>query len=262
VNRIVGKKDIIVLFISLFCLLSCGLEDVPYIDYIPDSIMTDNTYARIQLPSTSNEGYDSPPKGYFENFVIFYRISISGEAFSGLIDTASIRSQINSALNSDFQSLYSLTDKTSTSVSTSNLENTFNNRKYFRLMLEDNDINSVLNSGSLGKTLEIRFSPVNSEKPVLIIDGVPYTLQRAVSGQNIIFTPVPQDRYFLNHPDLYDNANVSNEKNADVSINTKTNPELRYTYVSMYIAAIGGEFITTIFSQPTHIGIFRLADAF
>jgi hypothetical protein len=239
------------------CLYSCGLEDVLYIDYIPEGSMTDNNTARIRLPSSSAEGYSS----YFAYFRIFYRIYISGEPFSGLINTSTIRNQINSSLNSDFQGLVSLTDITSTTVNTSNLEYTFNSKKYFKLELEGADIDSILGTGSLGKNLEIFFSTINGERPVLILNGVPYTLQRAVSGPNILFRPEP-DRYFLNHPDLYDTKKVTNEINADVATNTQSSTELKYTYVSMYIFAIGKDFITTIYSQPTHIGIFRLAEAY
>jgi hypothetical protein len=245
---------VVICLISFICLLSCGLESFYYLDYIPEGSLSDNTYASIQLPPVSAEGYSS----YFINFAIFYRIYISGEALSGSINTPTLRSQVNSALNSDYQSLYSLTDITSTTVNTSDLENKFYNRRYFKLLLEEDNINNVLGRDSLGKTLEIRFSPISGEKPVLILDGVSYTLQRAVSGQNILFSPVPDNRYFMNHPDLNNNANVTNEINADVATNTKTG----YTYVSLYIAAIGGEFITSIFSQPTHIGIFRLPEAF
>jgi hypothetical protein len=248
----------VICLISLLCLLSCGLESFYYIDYIPERPMSDPTYAEIQLPSSSTEGYSS----YFINFAIFYRIYISGEAFPGLINTSTLRNQVNSALNSDYQSLYPLTDITSTTVNTSNLENAFFTRKYFKLLLEEEDINNVLGRGSLGQTLEIRFSPTSGERPRLIINGTSYTLQRAFEGQNIIFTPLPDNRYFMNHSDLYNNAYVTNEINADVAANTRTSPESRYTYVSMYIAAIGGEFITSIFSQPTHIGIFRLPEAF
>jgi hypothetical protein len=219
--------------------------------------MTDNTSARIQLPPGSAEGYST----YFSNFVIFYRIYISGMPVSGIIDAAT-RGQINSYLNSDFYGLYSLTDITSTTVNTSNLETTFNNRKYFTLALEEDDVNSVLGRGALGRTLEIFFSTINGERPVLMLDGVSYTLQRAVSGPNILFRPVPENRYFFNHPDLYDTAKVTNEINADVATNTQTTPELRYTYVSMYIAAVGRDYLTTIYSQPTHIGIFRLTEAY
>ena len=253
-------SSVVFLFLSLFCLLSCGLEAFYYIDYIPDTdvVMTDNTFARVQLPSSSAEGYSN----YFTNFVIYYRVYISGEASSGLINTSDLRRQVNSALDSDFLGMNSLTDKTSTSVSTSNLENTFIGRKYFRLTLEEEGIDSVLNSGSLGKALTISFSPVNGVRPVLTLNEASYTLRRAVSGPGLNFNPVPDNRYFLNHPDLYNTANVTNEKNADTASNSSTNTEIKYTYVSMYIFAIGKEYLTTIYSQPTHIGIFRLPEAF
>jgi len=246
-------------FFSVLCLLSCGLEEVLYLDYVEDGIINDNTSARIQLPSGSAEGYSS----YFANFAIFYRIYISGAPVSGEINTSELRNRINSNLNSDFNGLYSLTNKTSTSANPSNLENTFYNRKFFKLAIEEAVIDTVLGSGSLGKTLDIRFSPVNGEKPVLTLNGVSYTLRRAVSGPSLEFRPVPEDRYFFNHSDLNNTANVTNEINADVAApNNNTPPTPRYTYVSMYIFAIGKDYITTIYSQPTHIGIFRLADAF
>jgi len=251
------KKNVIVLLITLSC-LSCGLEDIPYIDYIPDGTMTDNNFASIWLPSNSNEGYSS----YFTHFEIYYRIYISGEGLPGLINTSELRRQVNGSLDSDFQGLYSLTDKTNTSIIPSNLETTFNNRRYYKLTLEEDNIDNVLNSGSLGKTLDIQFSPLNGKRPVLLLNGASYTLRRAVSGPSLNFNPVPDNRYFLNHPDLYNTANVTNDINADVATNTQTNPDLRYTYASMYIFAVGKDYLSTIYSQPTHIGIFRLAEAF
>jgi len=253
---------VFIFLLSICCLLSCGLEDIPYIDYIPDGTVTDNRSATIQLPSSSAEGYESPPVGYFTRFEIFYRIYISSEPLSGLIDTSTLRRQINTSLDSDFQGLYNLTDKTSTSANPSNLDTTFNNRRFFKLTLEDDNIDNVLNRGSLGKTLDISFSPVAGEKPVLILNNVSYILQRAVSGPSIIFNPVPDNRYFLNHTDLYATANATNDINADVAANPQAIPDFpRYTYVSMYIFAIGRDYLTTIYSQPTHIGIFRLAEA-
>jgi len=168
--------------------------------------------------------------------------------------------QINSSLNSDYNGLYYLTNKTSTSANPSNLETTFSNRRYFQLTLEGADIDSVLGSGSLGRTLDIQFSPNSGVEPVLILNGVSYKLQRATSGPSLVFNPVPTNRYFFNDPELYDTANVTNEKNADAAAPNNGTPDPRYTYVSMYIYAIGRDYITTIYSQPTHIGIFRLPE--
>jgi len=183
---------IFIFFLSLYC-LSCGLEDTPFLEYIPDGTITDNISATIRLPSGSAEGYSS----YFARFEIYYRIYISGHPESGEINTSALRSQINSSLNSDFQGLYSLTDKTNTSANPSNLETTFNNRKYFKLTLEEAIIDNVLNGNSLGGILDIQFSPNSGFRPVLMLNGVPYTLRRAVSGPSLEFRPRPEDRYFF-----------------------------------------------------------------
>jgi hypothetical protein len=255
------SRSFLIFFIPLCCLLSCGLDDIPYIDYIPDGIMQDNTSARIWLPSNSDEGYENPPIGYFIRFEIYYRIYISGVAESGEINTSTLRTQINNSLHSDFESLKGLTDKTNTSNIPTNLDTTFNNRRYFKLTLEEDAIDNVLGRNSLGQTLDIRFSPINGELPVLMLNnGSSYTLRRAVSGLSLNFNPKPENRYFLNHQDLNNTANATNDINADVASNTATTPA--YTYVSMYIFAIGKDYLSTIYSQPTHIGVFRLAESF
>ncbi|MDR0456053.1 MAG: hypothetical protein LBH20_05165 [Treponema sp.] len=250
--------------ISFFFLLSCGLEVFYYIDYIPQSDMDTTVRATIRLPSPSSDnGYSN----YFEKFIIFYRIYISD-----ILETADIASTvtndvfnklINASLNSDFANLYSNTDKTTTDVPTANLENTFYTRKYFLLTLEGANIDSILGTGSLGGRLEIYFPPIQGVKPTLILNGNSYVLQRAKDGQGYDFDPQP-DRYFLNHEDLCNTAYAADNRiNPDVATNTKPGVEFRYTYVSMYIAAAGKSLEPlprTIYSQPTFIGIFKLAD--
>ena len=263
--KVMLKKSIpafIVCLLSLVCLLSCGLEAFIFIDYIPDGIYND-TNAVIYLPSGSNDGYGTNGN-YFSNFTIFYRIYISGDNPSGLILTSEQRSSINTALNSDFGSFYNLTDKTSTNVTTTNLENTFANRNYYKLNVEGADIDSILGSGSIGKTLTIDFPPNTGERATLTFSGgSSYVLQRANSGISVgdFNTLPPNDRSFLNHPDLINTANATKEINADVATNSK--PDLQWTYVSMYIFAVGinPSTVTRIFSQPTFIGIFRLAES-
>jgi len=247
-------------FFSLLFSLSCGLENYLYLDYIRDGIINDNTYAKIELPTSLDEGYSS----FFDNFLIYYRIYISDTPDSGIINTSESRNKINSSLNSDFSGFYSLTDKSSTSANPSGLETVFTNRKYFKLTLENYNIDNILGSGALspsrpGQTLEILFSGPNGVKPVLKLNGVSYTLQRAVTGPGLNFRPEP-DRFFLNHYDLYNIQNVNENINADTAaIGTQPNPG--YTYVSMYIFAIGRDYLDTIYSQPTHIGVFRLPEA-
>jgi len=243
------------------CLLSCGLEEYYFIDYIP-RLEYNDTNAVLSLPPSDAEGYS-----YFNNFIIFYRIYISasneipGRHLEGS-GTNSVRSTISSTLNSDYIGLLSLTDTTSTDVNTSNLETTFFNRRYFLLTLEDADVNNVLGSGSLGERLDIAF-PLN-DRPTLTIRETSYVLQRAVeapAGQTLVFALEPNQNFF-NHPDLYDPAKAyPNATNINVDVATNSGSGLQYTYVSMYIAARGTSLEMpprTIYSQPTFIGIFRL----
>jgi len=260
------KSFVFICIISLTCLLSCGLEAFYYIDYIPQGEYLD-TSATINLPSSSTEGYN-----YFDNFIIFYRIYLSDvymDTGNYLTSDSSgdLRSQISPALNSNYNSIYPSTDITSTSVITSNLENRFYSWGYFLLTLEGADIENVLGSRSLGGRLEIYFPP--NDNPTLRLGETSYILQRAVSGRDtsgkfIEFNPEPTNRYFLNHSDLFDPAKAppnATDINADVATNSRIDTP-RYTYVSMYIAAKGKSSEmppSDIYSQPTFIGIFRLA---
>jgi hypothetical protein len=272
-------------------LLSCGLEGVAFIAYIPpQNVDYRDTDTSILLPALSSS--DDVEGAEFDNFIIFYRLYISdkiistGRQLEGY-GTNDGRTAINSTLNSDYNGLYSLTDITSTSVNTSNLESTFSNRRYCLLTLADAgmnsvNINNVLGSGSLGKRVYIAFppNPGIESRPTLTVydpfvyddpydpayDQPIYFLQRAVENQNLNpplnFRPQP-NRDFLNHGELYNTANVTNELNADVATNSAA--DVQYTYVSMYIAARGTSLVDmpprTIYSQPTFIGIFRLAAA-
>ena len=241
--------SITIILFSLWCLLSCGIEDSPYLDFVPVRDVTiQDRDVTIRLPSYSS---------YFDNFVIFYRIYISGTYVSGIVGTSQ-HSEINPALGSDYNSIYPSTNQTSTSVNTSNLANSFFSRNYHLLTLVGADINSILN-GSYGSVLKIMF-PQDGDQPYLSLDGGgTYILQRAIQSPGNNFNPKP-DRYFLNHEDLYNSSNATKETNADVANRSISSPPNLYTYVSMYIAATGRSYLTTIYSQPTFIGIFALAD--
>jgi len=256
---------LLVSFFSFFCLLSCGLESFYYIDNIPYSEIQDTVSATIMLPSSGDEGYGN----YFTHFIIFYRIYISDMQERGRIAEAATNNvnnkQLNTALNSDFSNLYSYTDKTSTNVSTANLENTFLNRKYFKLELEGRDIINVLGIRSLGRRLTIQFDQTSGVRPTLILENdTPYNLLRDKDSIGVNASPVMRSRNFLNHPDLYNPANAVADVNADVAKDSKPNADFRYTYVSMYIAATGKSYELpprSIYSQPTFIGVFRLAES-
>jgi len=251
-------------FISLFFLLSCGLESFLDIDNVPEGNYVDVNRATVSLSSSST---------YFSHFVIYYRIYIAGQGFSSpRVVTDTERNNLNPALQNDWSSFYPLTDITNQNVSTSNLENTFYNRRYYKLGLEGNpNIDTFLSSGSLGKTLIIEFPTNPASKPTLELNNAgslegKRVLFRANSGPGIIFDPKPGDpnkhRYFQNDSELFNNANAYPTApliNADtVGLTAGAGAS---TYVSMYIAAVGKDYLTVFYSQPTFLGIFKLPES-
>ncbi|MDR2480215.1 MAG: hypothetical protein LBD48_13030 [Treponema sp.] len=261
------KKVWPVFFLSILLagLLSCGLEEYYYIHYVPQSDidMQQTNTATIKLPASSSEGYST----YFTNFVIFYRIYITCDNSIGRIDTPEQRTTISTSLASDWSSLNSSTDTTSTSVNT-NIGSTFSNRKYYPLVLEGTNIDNLLGSSNgslLGGTLVIHFLANTGEWPTLTVNnGTPYRLIRSNNGG--VFSPLPADRYFLNTTELCDSANVTPQINDDIARIDTANQQAsdsgaaRHAYVSMYIAAMGLNIqsLTTIYSIPTFIGVFKL----
>jgi hypothetical protein len=249
-------KKLALCFFPVWCLLSCGLEPFLYIAFIPEGYYSDVS-ATVQLTPSTDEGYDN----YFRNFVIYYRIYASGIFSSARIDNSTIRNDINATLNTDFNYLEPYTNTTSTTVSTANLDNIFTNRGYYKLALEGANVSGVLGSESINKQLIISFPPNTAERPTLqlVSGGVTfgsYALQRDADGRMI--EPLP-DLDFLNDPGLYNAANAT--RNTDVAPNSRTSPPILYTYVSLYIAAFGQDFLTYIYSQPTFLGTFRLAES-
>ena len=258
--------------ISLWCLLSCGLEDFYYIDYIDDAYISNPNYesAVIQrLPSSSNEGYDK----YFSNFIIFYRIYLSNTNLSAASPNISDFSSINSTMSTNYSNFFSSTDKTSTSFSSENLENLFYSRDFYKLALADTNtglpinIDNVLSNSSLGSPLEFIFSGTTGDIPMLRVANNYYFLLRAASKPDLNFTTMPKEhRYFFNEDALRDikylNKETPSEYNADVArLQGQANDVTQYAYVIMYIAAQGitGDIPPKpIYSQPSFIGVFWL----
>jgi hypothetical protein len=256
-----GVIRIIICLLALGGLISCGLESFYYIDYIPASNYIYETRSTVQLPSSRTDGYGD--EQYFTHFVIFYRIYLSDNNPTGrLNDSVVVMNSINNTLTNDYNWSIPYTDITSTTVNTSNLETTFYNRRYYKLELQSVNIDNVLDRNVLGSTLEIRFRDNTGEVPVLSVGGNSYILQRANNAPGILFSPRPTNsRAFLNHPELCDVTNATIDLNADVATNTRG--EIRYTYVSMYIIAVGRSYEippSTIYSQPTFLGIFKLPE--
>jgi hypothetical protein len=242
----------------LAVLLSCGLEAYNYLAPVPasDIEVEMNTRAVLRLPGSGSDGYGS----YFQYFTIFYRIYISGVLESGKPQASSEGySALNPALWSDYTAIAPSTDTNSTTANTA-IGSLFTNRKYYELALEGSSITSVLSSSVQGATIQLDFPTDGTLRPTLTIRGSPdrvYTLFRSTGDMQ--FTPVP-DRYFFNTPELYASANVVAAKNADVADRGGIPASPRYTYVAMYIAALGKDYLTNFYSTPAFIGIFRLPE--
>ncbi|GHV93901.1 hypothetical protein AGMMS50293_02210 [Spirochaetia bacterium] len=231
-------------------IVSCGLEDYPYLPSVPENNITVQSVNRatIRLPNISSS--------YFTHFTIFYRIYISGENTDQI--TTTDLSRVNTSLAADYNGIYPSTDITNTSANTA-IGSLFRNRRYYELQIEGGDIRNLLSAGS---TVEIIFPTITGEKPTLNdVNGNVYGSLYRSNGEGI-FDPVP-DRYFLNSPDLNASANTIETKNADVANNTSiVASSSRYTYVSLYIVLVGldTQTLTSIYSQPTFIGILKLPE--
>jgi hypothetical protein len=197
---------------------------------------------------------------YFRYFIIFYRIYISGLLVTGTVSTNQME-QINSALYSDYYAFlpYTNTDNTVVPVG-----NTFLNRKYYPLALENDAITSRLGSGSLGNIITLDFARPSPLRPALFLGDTredqsltPINLWRY--AENGIMVPYANDRFFTNHSNINTNEfiNQNTFTNLDIAGNNVSGP--KYTYVSMYILAYGMDNnFSPVYSIPTHIGIFLL----
>ena len=257
-----GKSGFIKIFFLTACILiavlflSCGLEDYYYIDQVPQTrIQVElNNKATITLSSLSSIYYAS-------YYTIYYRIYISGLQESGEIQTSSaVLSGVNPALSSDYNALYRYTDPTDTSTST-NIGTQFNNRNYYEIQLQGGNIRNLLDRNFSGRVV-IEFPAVAGQIPTLTAGTSIYPLLRSDGERN--FSPLPDHKYFLNAPELNYNGNAISTINADTAANSgwSDGQQPRYTYISLYIVAVGLDDRTfaTIYSKPTHIGILRLPD--
>jgi hypothetical protein len=244
----------------LLLLDSCGIEDYLFLYPVsPGNIRVElNSLSSIDLPDINlNEYY------YFTYFSIYYRIYVSDIPESGTIQLSqSGLTRINPTLYSDYAAFEPYTNN-DTMITTS-LASLFRNRNYYTLALQNTNIEDVLSSASLGKTISLDFAQRPGTYPSLNLYAnaaleSTYTLYR--SNGNNAFNPQPT-RYFVNTTDLSRSDYLTTAINADVAPNSAAAAGgTRYTYVSMYIVVTGMDpNYSPIFSRPTHVGIFRLPD--
>jgi hypothetical protein len=240
----------LLLLLFLFVLFgSCGLEDYPYINAVPQSNITQelNNRAIVRLPND----YTGTP---FTHFAVFYRIYVS--SIPQASTTISSYSAINPVLASDYNSFSTYID--STTLVNVNMDSLFSGRGYKYLNLMDHNISNVLSSSVLGGNLVFDFS--SSKVPTMTAASNVYTLWR--SDGNGLFSPRP-DRLFINREELWKSENINTTINADVANKSGLEPsERRYTYAAMFIIAVGIDIsnYSNIYSTPSLIHVFQLPD--
>jgi len=238
--------------ICLFFICSCGIEDYPYINPIPQGniVQTMNNRAVIRIPRDS-------PGTTFTNFAVFYRIYVSDTLLQSTTSTSSY-SAINSTLASDYSYFNGYINST-TQVNV-NMDSLFQNRGYKYLVLEDpnNNISTVLSESSLGQSLIFDFT--SFKRPTMSLGSNTYVLWRSDGGG--LFSPRP-DRYFVNSGELRNPNNINNQINADVVNKANiADSEMRYTYAAMFIMAVGinPASYSNIYSTPSLIHVFQIPD--
>jgi len=250
VMKLKNIKEIILIFLLSIFLWTCGIEDVPYIDPIPQGNITQamNNRAVVRIPGES-------PGATFTNFAVLYRIYVSDIPQAST--TVNSYSAINSTLSSDYNYFSGYIDST-TQVNV-NMDSLFQNRGYKYLVLEnDNNISNILGPSSFGQSIEFDFS--SSKRPTMTLGNNTYVLWRSDGGG--LFNPRP-DRYFINSDELSASENINNQTNADV-VNKANLPDSdrRYTYAAMFIMAVGvnPSSYSNIYSTPSLIHVFLLPD--
>ena len=240
---------------ALLFLLSCGIEDYPYIYPIPTGNTNQqfNNQIRVAIPN-SNLG-----NLYFTHFAIFYRIYIS-DLYESTPSEANFNA-INSVLNSNYNRVQPFIGNDS--MGSSAIASLFSSMSYYTLELEDHQIDSVLSTQAFNRTLIIDFPQMPGSVPILTLGTgtTQYRLQRSDGGA--AFELLPDNRYFVNSVDLRSPNNISDVHiNMDITDNPNTTADKRHTYVSMYIVALGFDPQTYVqlYSSPIFAGVLRLPD--
>ncbi|MDR0719495.1 MAG: hypothetical protein LBF78_07655 [Treponema sp.] len=252
--------------------MACGIEDYPYIEPINESrISTESNYrATINMPGSMSSGN-------FTNYVIYYRIYVSNttpELFPNA-DTKNKIGVINPTMLTDYAAIEPYTNIDSVSTSTNTL---FTNRKFYTMALAGSQtMENVLDNSVFGQTLTFDFSQTGGvDIPTLTIGSGPpvintnsFYLQRSNSNftkvPSITASPITVPFFpFQNSEELSKKENLTTDINLDVANKSDIiEGDPHYTYVLMYIAAVGlnTQSYTQIYSIPTLIGIFLLPDA-
>jgi hypothetical protein len=240
----------------MILLLSCGIDDVAFLEPVEDASVAGVASGTVRLP-------DNDSNIYFRFYMIYYRIYTSNTSPT-TIDTGISQHliDINPALAADYNSLnpYVVNEN----IISSNMETVFENRRYYKLCVSTDKVNettmnNLLSSSNVSSGTELNFDFTNpSSEPFMtrgpnISGATQYFLFRA-SGK---FTIAP-DRLFYLSNDLITNVNDSTNLDVNLFSNTILS-DSQYAFVSMYIIACGiDNTFSQVYSRPKHIGIFQL----
>jgi len=238
-------KALLIFTLCLFALLSCGIEDIPYLPQISESgITTESTSkADITIPTLLKS------ISYATGYVIYYKIYIISTEYGTVPELISN----NSRISSDYNALYSYTDPSNASSIPS--LNTFKGRGFYELELEKSNIGDILEKSKEPISFSIQFQPIDGKKPFINSENNP--IYRSTGGG--AFNPKPTGagyRYFFSSPEMNDYANAIPTVNADVSGQSGVSD---FAYAAMYIVAVGTKSdFSKLYGKPTFINIFKL----
>ncbi|MCL2229583.1 MAG: hypothetical protein FWC01_00645 [Treponema sp.] len=235
--------------ILCFGLAACGLLEFYYLPQVQDIDILSSSLSGVELrlPSMSSISFA-------DGYIIVYKIYISD--FTGNSITPSQYHLVNSTLQSDYQNFLSLCNPTTT-LTLSDL-NTFSSRGFY--LLEYDKPTGVTHYLNDNANTFISFHPTDYFNPVIIVNNDPPVSLLRYSGMES-YLPA-NSLFFLNTSEL--NASYSNEPvriNEDVFIpSSGENLQPRNAFVLMYVIAIGYNYETfaSIYSKPTHVGLFML----
>jgi hypothetical protein len=234
-------KTLLIFTLCLFTLLSCGIEDIPYLPQVSESGIKRELTSKAEITLLSLTGIAT-------GYIIYYKIYIISSEFGTVPELISN----NSRIANDYNTLSRFTDPTNASSIPTLI--TFSNSGFYELEIDTLTIRKTILSTS-GGIFNIEFPLTPGEKPY-IYNGTEYPLYRSNGGG--VFNPKP-DRYFFSSTDLNDYANAISTINADVS---GQNGVSEFAYASMYIVAVGiNQNFSRVYGKPTFINIFKLPDS-
>jgi len=240
------QKTLVIFTLCLFTLLSCGIEEFFSLPQVEESA--------IKRELTNKAEIDILPltNSYATGYIIYYKIYIISTPY-GTVPELISNNSVTSRIASDYNALYSYTDKSNASALPT--LNTFKNRGFYELELENSNIRNTVLSTSGGSFI-IQFPLTDGEPP--FINNPDNPIYRSTDGGS--FNPKPTGagfRYFFSSPEMNDYANAIPTVNADVSGQSGVS---EHAYTLMYIVAVGTNQrnFSRLYGKPTFINIFKL----